>query len=255
MPEKTKPDSEIHTHLERLEGKRIVISGGTTGIGRAAAILLGSYGAKLLIFGRHEPELKEAAAEIERAGGEVHGAIADQASQKDVERVFREADEKLGSIDVLINNAAVAAARLDDASTKEWRGVIETNIMGYLACSREAVLRMKKTGGGHIVNIGSMSADVREEQSVYVTTKAAIQAFSESLRKEVNPSGIKVTLIEPGLTGTDLVGLKPGEQKEKEKKLEIMKAEDVAVCIHYCLTQPRRADVVMVQLRPHMQLI
>lgn len=255
MPEKKKPDSEIHTRVEALAGKNIIISGGTTGIGLATAVLLGSYGAKLLIFGRHEPELQKAIAEVEAAGGEVHGIVADQSKEEDIKRVFQQADQKLGRLDVLINNAAVAAAKLIDTSAEEWRYVIETNIMGYLACSREAALRMKKNGRGHIVNIGSMSADLREEQSVYVTTKAAIQAFSESLRKEVNKRGIKVTLIEPGLTGTDLVEMDPKEQMEKEKKHEMMKPEDVAVSVHYCLTQPERADVVMVQLRPHMQAI
>lgn len=255
MPDKTKPDAEIHTQVEPLAGKSIIVSGGTTGIGRATAILLASYGVKLLIFGRHEPELREAMAEVEKAGGEVHGLVADQSKEEDVKRVFQHADEKLGRIDVMINNAAVAAAKLIDTPDEEWRYVIQANIMGYMACSREAAIRMKKNGRGHIVNIGSMSADIREEQSVYVTTKAAIQAFSESLRKEVNGLGIKVTLIEPGLTGTDLVGMKPEEQKEKEKKQEMMKAEDVAVSVHYCLTQPKRTDVVMVQLRPHMQMI
>lgn len=255
MSERTKPDSEIHTHVEPLAGKNIIISGGTTGIGRATAVLLGSYGARLLIFGRHEPELREAMAEVEQAGGEVHGVVADQAKGEDIQRVFKEADEKLGRLDVMINNAAVAAARLIDTPEDEWRYVLETNILGYMACCREAAIRMKNSGSGHIVNIGSMSADLREEQSVYVTTKAAIQAFSESFRKEVNELGVKVTLIEPGLTATDLVKLSAEEKNRKEKKQEIMKPEDIAVAVHYCLTQPKRTDVVTLQIRPHMQKI
>lgn len=255
MTDKTKSDAQIHTHVEELAGKRVLVNGGTTGIGLATAILLGSYGARLCVFGRHEPELKDALKEIEAAGGEAHGLTADQARPEDVQRAFREADEQLGGIDILINNAAVAAAKLAETPDEEWRYVVQANVMGYMACAREAVQRMKKQGAGHIVNVGSMSADIREEQSVYVTTKAAIQAFSESLRKEVNDLGIKVSLIEPGLTATDLVGLKPEEEKEKRKQEEIMKAEDVAVAIHYCLTQPKRMDVVVLQLRPHRQKI
>lgn len=250
-----KREAEIHTHKESLEGKRVVINGGTTGIGLATALLLASYGAKLLIFGRHEPELQEALKEIEAAGGEAHGLTADQAKLEDVKKVFREADEKLGGLDILINNAAVAAAKVAETPDEEWRYVVQANVMGYMACAREAVQRMKKDGSGHIVNVGSMSADIREEQSVYVTTKAAIQAFSESLRKEVNEHGIKVSLIEPGLTATDLVQLEPEKREEKQEKQEILKAQDIAVGIHYVLTQPKRLDVVVVQLRPHMQKI
>jgi NAD(P)-dependent dehydrogenase (short-subunit alcohol dehydrogenase family) len=255
MTQRTKTAAQIHTHVEPLDGKRIVISGGTTGIGRATAVLLGSYGAQLLIFGRHEPELKDAIREIEAVGARVHGLTADQARAADVKRVFKEVDEQLGGIDILINNAAVAAAQLAETPDDEWRYVVEANVMGYMACSREAILRMRRVGSGHIVNVGSMSADLREPQSVYVTTKAAIQAFSESLRKEVNDDGIKVSLIEPGLTQSDLAEMSPDQQKEKLKKQEMVKAEDIAVGIHYILTQPKRLDVVVVQLRPHMQKI
>lgn len=255
MTDEHQGDGQVHTQVESLQGKRVIVNGGTTGIGRATALLLASYGARLLIFGRHEAELKEALGAIEEKGGEAHGLTADQAELEDVKRVFKEADEKLGGVDILINNAAVAAAKIAETPDEEWRYVVQANIMGYMACAREAILRMKKSGSGHILNVGSMSADLREEQSVYVTTKAAIQAFSESLRKEVNPLGIKVSLVEPGLTATDLVGLERDEAKAKEKKQKIMKPEDVAVAIHYCLTQPKRMDVVVVQLRPHQQAI
>jgi len=255
MTDQNKDNPQVHTQVESLSGKRVIINGGTTGIGRAAALLLASYGARLLIFGRHEPELRNTLEAIKGNGGEAHGVTADQSSLDDVKRVFKQAEEKLGGVDILLNNAAEAAAKLADTPDEEWRYVVQANIMGYMACAREAILRMRKSGGGHIVNVGSMSADLREPQSIYVTTKAAIQAFSESLRKEVNEDGIKVSLVEPGLTATDLVGLEKSEAKEKERKQEIMKPEDVAVAIHYCLTQPKRMDVVVVQLRPHMQKI
>jgi NADP-dependent 3-hydroxy acid dehydrogenase YdfG len=75
------------------------------------------------------------------------------------------------------------------------------------------------------------------------------------LRKEVNKYGIKVSLIEPGATGTDMQPVSPSDQRDKEESGEMLKAEDIAACIHYCLVQPKRCDVVAVQIRPHMQLI
>jgi NADP-dependent 3-hydroxy acid dehydrogenase YdfG len=255
MTNEKRGEAQIHTQVESLKEKRVVISGGTSGIGKATAVLLGSYGARLLIFGLHEENLRSAMAEIESAGGSVVGLTADQADPDDVKRVFAAADEKLGGIDILINNAAAVAGQLADTDDKTWRYVVQTNVMGYMACSREAVLRMKKGGGGHIVNVGSMSADLREPQSIYVTTKAAIQAFSESLRKEVNDDGIKVSLIEPGLTRSNLTGLDQEQQEGKIGREEMVKAKDIAVGIHYIVTQPKRLDVVVLQLRPHRQKI
>jgi NADP-dependent 3-hydroxy acid dehydrogenase YdfG len=127
--------------------------------------------------------------------------------------------------------------------------------VGYIACAREAVSRMKGRGG-HIVNVGSMSADLREEEnSVYVATKAAIQAFSGSLRKTVNPEGIRVTLIEPGKVATDMVGMDDGRKEALIDEQKMLRPEDVADCVLYCLERPRRCEIVGVQIRPHLQLI
>jgi NAD(P)-dependent dehydrogenase (short-subunit alcohol dehydrogenase family) len=182
-----------------VAGKGILITGGTTGIGRATANLLSSCGARVLIFGRHEQELNDALNDLRESGGDAQGIMADVTKSGDIERVFQEADRKLGRVDVLINNAALGAGSIVDDSYKTWEYIVKTNLLGYMACAHEAVRRMQNAGGGHIVNVGSMSADVREEgSSVYVATKSGIQGFSAALRKEVNKHGIKITLIEPG---------------------------------------------------------
>jgi NAD(P)-dependent dehydrogenase (short-subunit alcohol dehydrogenase family) len=240
--------------------RAVVVSGGTTGIGRATARLLALRGARVLIFGRHQQELDEALEEIRGVGGQAFGLTADQARLEDVQRVFQEADRRLGGLDVLVNNAAVSAGDLLGADAAQLQYAVNANLVGYIACAQEAVRRMQARDRGrvrgHIVNIGSMSADLREEEnSVYVATKAAIQAFSESLRKTVNPDGIKVTLIEPGRVATEMPDLSEREKLDREKELEILRPEDVAGCVHYCLTQPERCDVVQVQLRPHLQVI
>lgn len=119
-----------------------------------------------------------------------------------------------------------------------------------------AIERMKEQKRGHIINVGSMSADVRETGSaVYVATKSGIQGFSESLRKEINELGIKVTLIEPGAVGTDMQPVSVSDQEGKQEKLEMLKSEDIAYAILFTLAQPMRCDVVEMRIRPHMQLI
>jgi len=239
-----------------IAGKGILITGGTTGIGRATALLLAEHGARVFTFGRHQDELNDAMNDLRKVGGEVFGITADVTKREDVERIFSEAERGLKTIDILVNNAALAADDVADTSFEQMEYIVRTNLLGYMACAHEAAERMKKQGFGHIVNVGSMSADVREEgSSVYVATKAGIQGFSEAFRKEVNKYGIKVTLIEPGAVGTNMQPASPRKQRKKVEDEEMLKAEDIAECVHYCLVQPKRCDVVVVQIRPHMQAI
>jgi NADP-dependent 3-hydroxy acid dehydrogenase YdfG len=256
MTNETKRPQQWDYQPQTLAGKKIVIGGGTTGIGRATAILLASQGARVLIFGRHEPELQETLQAIETAGGQGHGVIADQSRIEDVERVFQEADAKLGKIDVLVNSAAVETQSvMEGGELKEALYTVQTNIFGYIACSHQALQRMKGQGG-HIVNVGSMSADAREASGdVYVATKAAIQGFSGSLRKSANKEGIRVTLVEPGRIATPLGDPEEEEVQEQLEQQAMIPPEDIAECVLYCLTQPSRCDVVEVRIRPLQQLI
>lgn len=253
-----KVDSSLFDYQpQHVTDKSILITGGTTGIGRATAILLAAQGARVMIFGRHEQELRDAMNDIREAGGEVTGLTADAANPQDIKRVFQEVDNQMDKLDILINNAALGYNSVMEGSYEDWQYIVNTNLMGYMAMAHEAIERMKARGEGHIVNIGSMSADVREkDSSVYVATKAGIQGFSEALRKEVNPLGIKVTLIEPGAVGTDMQSqYSPEEQRQREADLKMLKAEDIAACVLYTITQPKRCDVVTLQIRPHLQSI
>lgn len=239
--------------VQSVTGKAVLVTGGTSGIGRATVRLLAAQGARVLTFGRDEVELQATLAEID---GEVHGVVADVSRLDDVREVFAEVDRYLDGLDVLVNNAALMRGDFRQQALEDMEYVVRTNVVGYLACAQEAVERMQKRGSGHVVLIGSMSADLREEEkSTYVATKGAIQAFSESLRKTVNPEGIKVSLIEPGRVATDLVGRSEEEMEEAISKLEMLRPEDVAAMVLYTLVQPRRCDVVSVQLRPLRQVI
>lgn len=242
---------------QSLSGKAIIVTGGTTGIGRATAVRLVAAGANVLIFGRNEKELTEALADLRDAGdGQVHGLTADTSKPEDVKSVFQEADRLLGGLDILVNNAALAANSIVDSEYSEWEYVVQTNLLGYMSCCREAIDRMAAKGVGHIVNIGSMSAQVREPGSdVYVATKSGIEGFSESLRKNIGEKGVKVTLIEPGLVGTEMTvdQVPKEEQPEQEAEGKMLKAEEIAEAVHYALIQPKRCDVVMIQIRPHGQ--
>lgn len=243
---------------ECLSGKRVLITGGTTGIGREITLLLASLGANCLICGRNEEQIDETKAAARQAGftGSCNGVVADLASGEDIERLFQEVDEQLGGLDVLINNAALGYGSVTEGGYEEISNIVQTNLTAYLACTQQAAKRMEINGKGHILNVGSMSADVREVgSSVYVATKAGIQGFSEALRKELNPKNIKVSLIEPGAVDSDM---QPGSTEEKGQQmdnLEMMPAEDIAMAVVFCLAQQERCDIVSMQIRPHLQLI
>jgi NAD(P)-dependent dehydrogenase (short-subunit alcohol dehydrogenase family) len=246
----------IHTAVTELAGKRVLVTGGTTGIGRAAAALLASYGARIFTFGRSQKPLDEALGYISAAGGEAYGMVGDLTEPDDVRQVFARVDEVFGGIDVLVNNAALPADGIMQMDDAEWRYAIDANLVGQLACAREAATRMSEAGRGHIVFIGSMSAEVREKgSSVYVAAKAGIEGFAAALRKEVNEKGIRVSLIEPGAVSSDMASGSADEQREMLKNGLMLRAEDIAVCVHFVLTQPLRSDIILMQVRPHRQEI
>ncbi|AOM78867.1 SDR family oxidoreductase [Pedobacter steynii] len=243
---------------KRISGKKVLVTGGTTGIGREVVILLVALGARCMICGRNQPQIDETitAAIAQGGSGSCEGLVADLADADDIINLFETTDRQLGGIDILINNAALGYGSVTEGSYQDWDYIIRTNLTAYLACAHQAIKRMEAAGSGHIINIGSMSADVREVgSSVYVATKSAIQGFSETLRKEVNCKGIKVTLIEPGAVDTDMQPDSGPEKEEQVQNLEMLRTEDIAMAVTFCLAQHERCDVVNMQIRPHLQII
>lgn len=247
---------KFEPEVQRLHGKVVIITGGTTGIGRATANLLAKKGSKVVIFGRHETELQDAMRDLEETGGEFHGLTADTSEEHHILRVFQETGERFGDADILINNAALGAGSILNTDYDRALYILRTNLLGYLSCIREAVKMMRRKGGGHIVNVGSMSAVTREVGSdIYVASKAGIQAMSESLRKKLGQENIRVSLIEPGSVGTNLATDEPDEemQVEAESVGEMLEAEDIAYAIYYTLTQPPRSNVLELRVAPARQ--
>ena len=235
-----------------LTGRGAIVTGGTTGIGRAIAIQLAADGCHVLVCGRHQREMNDALRDLRKVSENVFGVIADMAEQRGVGKFFRESDRRLPSLDILVANAGLAAEKTADLDYREIDYVIRTNVTGYLACAHEAIARMRRRKRGHIVLIGSMSAVSRRGSSVYTASKSAIQGYAEALGKEVADFGIKVTLIEPGAVGADMQP-NPRTHAKKAERGEMLKAEDIAAMVRYCLVQPARCDVIRVDIRPHEQ--
>jgi 3-hydroxy acid dehydrogenase/malonic semialdehyde reductase len=241
---------------QSLQGKRILVTGGTTGIGRATLALLAREGARLLTFGRHAPELEQALELARASGAEVHGLTADAARREDIERVFAEVDERLGGIDILVACAALGADPLDEMDEDAWRYVIETNLVGYLACARAAIDRMKRQGGGRLLLVSSISVHIKSPgESLYAATKAGVEAFAETARKELADQNILISLVEPGSVGSDMQECTVEEQREAIARHEMLPAEEIAEAILFVLTRPDNCDVLNLRIEPRLQKV
>jgi len=246
-----KPDPVIEPLS--LAGKRILVTGGTTGIGRACVLALARAGARVLTFGRHQDALDDALKDAHAQNGQVFGLTADASQRDDIEKVFTEVDEQLGGLDILVNNAAIKVGTVQDSTEDEWRYAVETDFVGYLACAKAAIARLRDKGG-HLVFVGSLAAEAKgPSTSVYAGIKAGIETYAKTLRKELIDTNIRVSVVEPGLVGADLQGIPIEEQREREARHEMIYAEDIADAVCFVLTRPERTSVSLIQVEPIKQ--
>lgn len=244
-------DHEKTPH-EPLAEKRILLTGGTTGIGRATFLALANAGARLLTFGRERAPMEELLSEA-KLGSEC-GLIADASSREDIAAVFDAVDARLGGIDILIANAALGAQPLHEMDEDGWRYVVETNLLGYLGCTRAALKRMLAQGDGHIMLISSISPEIKAPgESVYAATKGGIDSFALTLRKEVADMGIRVSVIQPGSVGSDMQPCDAEEQREAIARAEMLFAEEIAEAIVFVLTRSARCDIPVLRIEPLKQ--
>jgi 3-hydroxy acid dehydrogenase/malonic semialdehyde reductase len=237
-----------------LEGKRVLVTGGTTGIGRAIVFLLAEEGATVLTLGRNQDVLEETLAQAEGKQGKVFGLTADVAEKDQIGYIFSEVDSKLGGIDILIANAGISADPLDETSEDDWRYVVETNLVAYMSCAKASIDRMKAGDGGHLVFISSISAELKSPgTSVYATTKAGVDAFAETLRKEVADTNIRVSSIQPGSVKSDMQESSPEEQEEAVAREEMLAAEEIAEAVQFILTRSSRCDIVNLRIEPKLE--
>lgn len=240
--------SDAHTEMPSLKGRKAIITGGTTGIGRAIAVLLASEGVEIFTCGRDEQHLKDGLERINEVG-KGDGIALDLANREDLDRFFTEAEKRLGSYDIAIINAAVPVDGLTTTSEEDAWYAVATDYAAYVMSAHKSVSHLKDKG--NLVLIGSMSAhSLGGSGSVYAGMKKGIQGFAEALHKELGSKGIKVGLIEPGLTGADFQypDIPADKQREMINEDKMLRAEDIAVAVHFMLTQPRRAVVMQLAM-------
>ena len=244
------PVTQVANEHVPLQGRKAIVTGGTTGIGRAIAVLLASEGADVFICGRDPKHVDEALADI-RAVGNGEGIAIDLADADNNTRLFDTAEAAIGTPDIIVLNAAVAAGALSETSEADLRYAIAADFTAYLLGARLAAERMGDRGD--IVFIGSMSAYVLGPGStIYAGIKYGIQGFSQALRRELGPKGIRVSNVEPGKTGSDMQtpDISVDEQRERIEAETMLRAEDIAAGVRFILTQPRRSVVQQMTIAP-----
>lgn len=190
----------------------LVITGGASGIGAATARLAAGKGYSIAInYRSREDEALDLVRELKRSGAEAIAVQADVSKQADVERLFREVDQKLGQVTDLVNSAGIGSfrQRVEDTDPQQLERLFQTNVLGLILSSREAVRRMSTVRGGRggvVVNVSSMASTIggRPGASLYAATKGAVDAFTVGLAKEVAGEGIRAVAVRPGFTITEM---------------------------------------------------
>jgi len=197
-----------------FEGKVVMVTGGTSGIGKATAIAFARDGAKVVLSGRREKEGAQVVAEIKKLGGDAAFVRADVAKDADVKAMVKFTVDKFGKIDIAFNNAGVEwKGPLDQANEAEYRRVFDINVWGVLNSMRHEIPVMLKTGGGAIVNTSSVAGHVGLAQvSVYIASKHAIEGLTKSVALEFAKQNIRINAVAPGGVATEMVDRFAGKE-------------------------------------------
>ncbi len=246
--------------MSRLEGKIAVVTGASSGIGAACAVRLADAGARVIVAARREQRLIALRDEIvQRHGPESCGALEiDLRDRQDVRAsVARIVDAGWGEVDILVNNAGLAAGLSDfpEGDFDDWDRMIDTNIKGLLNITRLLVPGMVARGGGHIVNIGSISGrEVYPRGAVYCGTKYFVRALNRGLRLDTVGQGIRVTSIDPGMVDTEFSLVRFHGDADKARAvydgMTPLAAEDVAEAVVWALDRPAHVNIEEILIMP-----
>ena len=244
-----------------LEGRKVLITGASSGIGEATAEAMAAEGAAVALGARRKDRLDELAGRINDGGGTAVAIESDITDEQQAKELVETAHAELGGLDTLVNNAGVMLlGPLQGADPSEWRQMIEVNCLGLLYCTHYALPLIRDGGGGDVINVSSVAGRMAALGSgVYNMTKWGVVGYSESLRQEGGLIGVRVTLIEPGFVETELQGHNKNpmvvEQIEKMQQQlpKVLEAKDIANAIVYAASQPEHVSVNEILVRPSGQ--
>ena len=241
-----------------IEGKVVVITGASSGLGEATARMLSAHGATVVLGARRVERIVALADELVRGGGQALALQTDVTRSEDVQRLVDGAVEKYGRIDVMINNAGLMpSSPLERLKIADWDRMIDVNIKGVLYGIAAALPHMQQRKSGHIVNVSSVAGHkVRAGTAVYSATKHAVRVLTEGLRQEVKAYNIRTTIVSPGAVATEL----PDSVTEADVAAGVKAFYEIAIpddsfarAVVYALSQPDDVDINEILFRPTQQ--
>ena len=240
-----------------LRDRVALVTGASSGIGEATALMLAAAGARVAVAARRRDRLESVASRIRERGGEALVVAADFGVEAEAQRAVRETEKAFGRLDILVNNAGVMYLEpVIEADLARWRRMFEINVLGLIAATQAALPGMRERRDGHIVNIASTAGRIASPMgAAYSGTKFGVVAFSESLRKEIYKHRVRVTVIEPGLVATELrehIGHAATQEAINDwaDSIRQLQPDDIARAILFCVTQPPHVCVNEVLMRP-----
>jgi 3-hydroxy acid dehydrogenase/malonic semialdehyde reductase len=237
-----------------LTDRKVLITGAAGGVGRAAAARMAGQGARLLLADRDEQELARLADSI----GGVDYVAADLSARSGIDLLFAKVDASLGGLEMLVACAGVGSGPLMEMDDEGWRYVVESNLSSYVACTRLAIERMRASGRDDciVILVGSISVHIKAVgESVYNAAKGGVASFAETLRKEMIPERIRITLIEPGAIGSAMQPFSAEERVLLMRQHKLLPPEEVADAIMFAATRGPGVDVVTLRIEPLDQKI
>jgi 3-hydroxy acid dehydrogenase / malonic semialdehyde reductase len=238
--------------------KTILITGATSGFGRACAELFAARGWQLILTGRRGDRLDQLRQGL--APAMVHTAAFDVRDRAQVERMYQDLPAAFRDVDVLLNNAGLALglAPAQETDLEQWETMVDTNIKGLLYMTRRFLPGMVERNRGHVVNIGSVAASwPYPGGNTYGATKAFVQQFSRNLRADVHGTGVRVTNIEPGLAESEFSLVRFSGDRDKAAKVyegtEPLSPRDIAEIVLWTVERPAHVNINCVEVMPTCQ--
>jgi NADP-dependent 3-hydroxy acid dehydrogenase YdfG len=250
----------------RLDGTVALVTGASSGIGRATALELVREGAAVALVGRRKDRLTELAAEISNVGGQTLVVPADISDAQTAAEAVDQTVETLGRLDILVNNAGLMLlGPVPGADLNDWRRMIDINLMGLMYTAHAAIPHLVKAAAqeprqvADIVNIGSLAGrNAYAMSAVYSATKFGVGAFSESLRQELARQHVRVSVVEPGSVDTELRTHNADVIQQHIAAalgdIERLQSQDIADTVGYIVTRPRHVAVAELLVRPTEQV-
>lgn len=247
--------------MQNLEGKIVLITGASSGIGKSCAIKFAELNANLIITARRMERIELLAEELSKRNKiKVLPVKLDVRNFEEVKNFYETLSDEWKQIDILVNNAGLARGfdKFYEGKIEDWNEMIDTNIKGLLYVSRVVVPQMVKRETGHIINIGSTAGhEPYPMGNVYVATKFAVKALSQSFRLDVLEKGIKVTSIDPGMVETEFSKVRFRGDEDRAKKvydgLKPLTPDDVAEAVIFAATRPLHVNINQIILTPLAQ--